>query len=73
MRYPAETFETSALLNGAPVDLIMAIDRDADEYGETVDVFLWAVIYEGVDILPVLDHATVLGLESEGLAAMASE
>lgn len=73
MQYPAETFQTSTLLNGAPVDLIMAISRDWDETGENVNAYLWAVIFDGVDIMPVLDHAAVLGLESDGLAAMASK
>ena len=68
--YPVETFEVTTLLNGAAVELVMCIDRDCDEDGETVSSFLWAVMYDGVDILPVLDQQTLNALEMEAQSAM---
>lgn len=68
--YPVETFEVSTLLNGAVIELVMGIDRDWDEDGETVSSGLWAVMYDGVDILPILDQQTLNALEAEGHAAM---
>lgn len=63
--YPDETIEVPALLNGAAVDLIMGIDRDWD--GD-VNTYLWAVMFEGGDVTPILSRETLDSLESDGLA-----
>lgn len=63
--YPDETIEVPALLNGAVVDLIMAIDRDWD--GD-VNTYLLAVMFEGGDVTPILSRETLDSLESDGLA-----
>lgn len=65
--YPDKTFEVSTLLNGALIDIVMGIDSDWD--GDT-HIYLWAVMFEGVDVCPILTRETIDALESEGLAYM---
>ncbi len=67
--YPTETFELDTLHNGQLVTVILGIDVDYDEYGANEYRYLWAVMYEGTDVLPLLDKQTQNALEMEAEAA----
>lgn len=64
-KYPDETFEVATLLNGAAIEIIMAVDRDWD--GD-IQTYLWAVMFEDTNVAPILSRETLDALEMEGLA-----
>lgn len=61
-------FEFQTTLNGGIVTVVLKIEKDFDEDGETTNVSFDSVWFESVDITPILTTEQINALEMEAEA-----
>ena len=66
-------FEFQTTLNGGIVTVVLKIEKDFDEDGETIHVSFDSVWFESVDITPILTTEQINALEMEAEAGFSND
>ena len=66
-------FEFQTTLNGGIVTVVLKIEKDFDEDGETTHVSFDSVWFESVDITPILTTEQINALEMEAEAGFSND
>ena len=66
-------FEFQTTLNGGIVTVVLKIEKDFDEDGETTNVSFDSVWFESVDITPILTTEQINALEMEAEAGFSND
>ena len=66
-------FDYKTTLNGGIVTVVLSIEKDHDEDGETTRVSFDSVWFESVDITPILTAEQINALEMEAEAGFSND